>query len=68
MNKAANRAIMDMLTAFMMVKEDKKNSAQEQKRGDGQQFFIFYSQGHALRLIFWMAPDLRLSSRASYLA
>jgi len=68
LNKTANRAIMEMLPAFMMVKEDEKNSAQEQKRGYGQQFFIFYSQGHALRLIFWMAPDFRLSSRASYLA
>lgn len=40
LNKTANRAIMRLLAAFMMMKEDKKNSAQEQKRGYGQQFFI----------------------------
>lgn len=40
LNMAANRAVMKLLAAFMMMKEDKKNSAQEQKRGYGQQFFI----------------------------
>jgi len=43
LNKPANRAIMGMLTIFMMMEEDEKNSEKKQERGYGQQFFIFYS-------------------------